>query len=149
MSIRFDFPPEVESYLGDCDADLVRKACGAFLMQLQREGVITEDLVSKFLASKDLRVSVKARQVDEGDDTARGAASDQEIRETFALDLFRRGILDRHGLSRALGLDRFETFALLKRHQIFEGALTHADVEADVRSMDELLGPPPRKPISG
>ncbi len=63
------------------------------------------------------------------------------VGEAFALELYRRGLLDRFGLSRALGLDRFETFALLKRHGIFHGALTHEDVEADVRSIDELLGP--------
>jgi hypothetical protein len=64
------------------------------------------------------------------------------VREAFALDLYRRGVLDRHGLSQALGLDRFETFALLKRHQIFEGTLTHEDVDADVKRINELLGPP-------
>lgn len=64
------------------------------------------------------------------------------IREAFALDLFRRGILDRYGLSQTLGLDRFETFALLKRHQMFDGTLTHEDIDADVRSINELIGPP-------
>lgn len=64
------------------------------------------------------------------------------VREAFVLDLFRRGILDRKSLSETLGLDRFETFALLKRHQIFEGTLTHEDVAADVKSIDELIGPP-------
>ena len=38
--------------------------------------------------------------------------------------------------------NRFETLALLKRHGMFHGTLTHEDVEADVRSIDELLGPP-------
>lgn len=66
------------------------------------------------------------------------------VGEGFALDLFRRGILDRYGLSQTLGLDRFETFALLKRHQIFDGTLTHEDVDADVKSINELLGPPRR-----
>ena len=66
------------------------------------------------------------------------------VRDGFFLDLFRRGLLTRHDLSQALGLDRFETFALLKRHQIFEGSLTHDDVNEDVKSIDELLGPPRR-----
>lgn len=64
------------------------------------------------------------------------------IREGFLVNLFRRGILDRHGLSLALGLDRFETFALLKRHEVFDGTLTHEEVDADVRSINELIGPP-------
>lgn len=66
----------------------------------------------------------------------------QAVREVFALDLFRRGILDRPGLSQVLGLDRFETLALLKRHGIFQGALSHEEVEADARSINELIGPP-------
>ncbi len=78
---------------------------------------------------------VEKRLRDESPDL--GAA----VSEAFALDLYRRGVLDRHGLSQTLGLDRFETFSLLKRHQIFEGALSHEDVDADVRSINELLGP--------
>lgn len=66
----------------------------------------------------------------------------QAVREAFALDLFRRGILDRPGLSRVLGLDRFETLALLKRRGIFRGALSHEEVDADVKSINELLGSP-------
>jgi predicted HTH domain antitoxin len=63
-------------------------------------------------------------------------------REAFAVDLFRRGILSHHGLGQALGLDRFETDALLKRHRVTEQSLTHEDVDADVLSLNELLAPP-------
>lgn len=66
----------------------------------------------------------------------------QAIREAFALDLFRRGILDRPGLGQVMGLDRFETFALLKSHGIFPDAPTHDDVDEDVRSINELIGQP-------
>jgi hypothetical protein len=61
------------------------------------------------------------------------------VREAFALDLFRRGILTHHGLGLTLGLDRFETDALLKRHQVTERSLTHEDVDAEVKSLDQLL----------
>jgi predicted HTH domain antitoxin len=64
------------------------------------------------------------------------------VREAFAIDLFRRGILTHHGLGQVLGLDRFETDALLKRHRVADGSLTHEDVDADVRSLDELLATP-------
>ena len=37
------------------------------------------------------------------------------VRESFAVNLFRRGILTHHELGLVLGLDRFETDALLKR----------------------------------
>jgi predicted HTH domain antitoxin len=64
------------------------------------------------------------------------------IREAFAIDLFRRGILTHHGLGQWLGLDRFETDALLKRHRVTEQSLSHEDVDADVQSLDELLASP-------
>jgi len=57
-------------------------------------------------------------------------------REAFAVDLFRRGILTHHGLRQTLGLDRFETDALLKRHRVTEQSLSHEDVDADVQSLD-------------
>jgi Uncharacterised protein family (UPF0175) len=64
------------------------------------------------------------------------------VREAFAVDLFRRGILTHHGLGQSLGLDRFETDALLNRHRVTDRSLTHEDVDADVRSLDELLAMP-------
>ena len=64
------------------------------------------------------------------------------VREAFAIDLFRRGILTHHGLGQTLGLDRFETEALLNRHRVTEQSLTHEDVDADVQSLNELLAPP-------
>ena len=63
-------------------------------------------------------------------------------REALAVDLFRRGILTHHGLGQSLGLDRFETDALLKRHRVTDRSLTHGDVDADVRSLNELLAMP-------
>jgi hypothetical protein len=64
------------------------------------------------------------------------------VREAFAVDLFRRGILTHYGLGQSLGLDRFETDALLKRHRVVEQSLSHEDVDADVRGLDELLATP-------
>jgi predicted HTH domain antitoxin len=63
------------------------------------------------------------------------------VREGFAVELFRRGILTHFDLGRVLGLDRFETDALLKRHQVAEYSPAHEDVDADVESLKELLGP--------
>jgi predicted HTH domain antitoxin len=57
------------------------------------------------------------------------------VREAFAVDLFRRGILTHHGLGKALGVDRYETDALLKRHCVTEHSLTHEDIDADVISL--------------
>jgi predicted HTH domain antitoxin len=62
------------------------------------------------------------------------------VRESFAINLFRRGILTHHQLGQVLGLDRFETDALLKRNDLTEYSLTHEDIDADVRSLKEFLG---------
>jgi predicted HTH domain antitoxin len=62
------------------------------------------------------------------------------VRESFAINLFRRGILTHHELGQVLGLDRFETDALLKRNCVTEYALTHEEIDADVNSLKELLG---------
>jgi hypothetical protein len=63
-------------------------------------------------------------------------------RDAVAVDLFRRGVLNHVQLGGVLGLDRFETDALLKQHKVSEHALTHSDVDADVGSINDLVGPP-------
>jgi hypothetical protein len=60
------------------------------------------------------------------------------VREGFLMNLFRRGILTHYELGQALGLDRFETDAALKRHQVTEQALTHEEIDADASSLEEL-----------
>ena len=94
------------------------------------------ELTMNVTVTVNLPPDVERRVRDESPDLAAA------VSEAFAVDLFRRGVLDRRGLGQALDLDRFETFALLKRHRIFDGALTHEDVDADVRSINELLGTP-------
>ena len=66
------------------------------------------------------------------------------VRESFAVNLFRRGILTHHDLGEVLGLDRFETDALLKRNGVGEFSLTHDDVDADVSRLRERLGLAPQ-----
>jgi predicted HTH domain antitoxin len=61
------------------------------------------------------------------------------VRESFAINLFRRGILTHHELGQVLGLDRFETDALLKRNDVPEYSLRHEDVDGDVASLKGLL----------
>lgn len=60
------------------------------------------------------------------------------VREGFVVDLFRRGILTHCELGRALGLDRFETDAALKRHRVTEQTLTHEEIDADLASLEGL-----------
>lgn len=62
------------------------------------------------------------------------------LREAVLIHLFRQGRLTHFDLGRALGLDRFETDAFLKRNEVFEQGITEEEVEADARSLRELLG---------
>jgi len=64
---------------------------------------------------------------------------DAEVNEAYALELFRRGKLSHLELARVLGLDRVETDAYLKRHRVFEGSLTMADLDADRRTLDDVM----------
>jgi predicted HTH domain antitoxin len=64
---------------------------------------------------------------------------DNDVKEAYALELFRRGKLSHYELSRVLELDRFETDSFLKRHNVFEGSLTLEDLEADLNSLRDLF----------
>lgn len=64
---------------------------------------------------------------------------DSQAKEVLAIDLFRRGRLSHFELSRMLGLDRFDTDAYLKRHDVFEGSLTMEDLEADRQTLERVL----------
>jgi len=66
---------------------------------------------------------------------------DTEAKETLALDLFRRGKLSHYELSKVLGLDRFQTDAFLKRHNVLEGSLTMQDLDEQSQMLDRVLGP--------
>lgn len=62
-----------------------------------------------------------------------------EVKEAYALELFRQGKLSHYELSRVLGLDRLDTDAWLKRHRAFEGSLTMTDLEADRQTLDRVM----------
>ncbi len=64
---------------------------------------------------------------------------DADVKEAYALELFRRGKLSHCELSRVLGLDRFATDACLKRHNILEGSPTMEDMEADRRTLERVM----------
>jgi hypothetical protein len=66
---------------------------------------------------------------------------DAEVTEAYALELFRRGKLTHYELSQALGLDRFETDAYLKQHNVFDGSLTMEDLEEQRKTLERVLGP--------
>lgn len=65
-----------------------------------------------------------------------------DVKEAHILELFRQRKLSHAELSGLLGLDRYQTDAYLKRHNVFTGSLTMDDLEADretlVRVMESL-----------
>ena len=63
---------------------------------------------------------------------------DADAKEAYAVKLFRQGKLNHFQLSRVLGVDRFATDAVLKRHQMEEQSLTCADLEADRQTLRTL-----------
>jgi len=64
---------------------------------------------------------------------------DTEARTAYALDLFRRSRLTHAELSQALGLDRVEVDALLKRQGIFENSLTSDEIDSDGQSLERAV----------
>jgi predicted HTH domain antitoxin len=66
---------------------------------------------------------------------------DAEVREATALELFRRAKISHYELSQILGLDRFETDAYLKRHNVIEGSLTMEDLYEQTATTDKVMGP--------
>ena len=56
------------------------------------------------------------------------------------LQAFREGTLSHYELSKALGLDRFETDAFLQRHSVIEGTLTFDDLEQQRETLDRVFG---------
>jgi hypothetical protein len=69
-----------------------------------------------------------------------GGSLDDEVKEAYVLELFRRGTLSHFELSQALELDRIETDAFLKRHGVFEGSLRSEDLEADWQTVQRAVG---------
>lgn len=72
---------------------------------------------------------------------AQNSDLDALAKEAVALDLFRKGKLSHYELSRMLGLDRFETDAYLKAHNVVEGSLTAEDLDEQAATLDRVLGP--------
>lgn len=70
-----------------------------------------------------------------------GGTPNDAAREALAVSLFREGRLSHVELSRVLELDRFQTDAVLKRHEVVNGGLTLEELELDRIALDAILGP--------
>lgn len=62
-----------------------------------------------------------------------------DVKEAYAMELFRRGKLSHFELSQVLHLDRFQTDAYLKQHGVFEGSLSADDLEQDRNTLHRIL----------
>ena len=69
---------------------------------------------------------------------------DADAKEAYAVELFRQGKINHFQLSRVLGVDRFATDAVLKRHHVEEQSLTSDDLEADRETLRKVLGQAPQ-----
>lgn len=70
-----------------------------------------------------------------------GGTPDHAALETLAVALFREGRLSYVELCKVLNLDRFQTDAVLKRHEVTNGGLTVEELESEGAALDRVLGP--------
>ena len=63
---------------------------------------------------------------------------DSEAREALLVSLYRHGKLSHLALSKALGLDRFETEDVLRKHNVTEDLGTVEDYLADAETLAKL-----------
>jgi hypothetical protein len=60
---------------------------------------------------------------------------DEVAREAMLVELYRQDNLSHHQLGQALGLDRFETDGLLKRHKVTEDLPTLEEYDSALRRL--------------
>ena len=65
---------------------------------------------------------------------------DAEVKEAMLVELYRQGKLTHDELSQALGLDRFETDAILKKHNVTLDLPTAEELQEDLRRARQLFG---------
>ena len=59
----------------------------------------------------------------------------EEAKEAFLVDLYRQDRITHHQLAVALGLSRYETDGVLKKHKIPSGPATVAELRTEVASL--------------
>ena len=69
-----------------------------------------------------------------------GPDLDRMEKIAVALDLFRNERITQYELGQMLGLDRFETNAMLVNRNEFAQCLTIEDIESDLRTIKTVLG---------
>ena len=65
---------------------------------------------------------------------------DQVAKEAALVELYRQEKLTHYELATALGLDRFETETLLKRHRVTDDCLTLEGLDRQLATLRKLTG---------
>ncbi len=65
---------------------------------------------------------------------------DQVAKEAALVELYRQGNLTHHELATALGLDRFGTEALLRRHRVTDDCVTLEELDQQLTTLRKLTG---------
>jgi len=65
---------------------------------------------------------------------------DAAAKEAALVELYRQGQLSHGKLAEGLGVSRYETDAVLKRHNVTEDLLSREEFDQQVSSLRELLG---------
>jgi predicted HTH domain antitoxin len=65
---------------------------------------------------------------------------DAEAKQAVLVELYRQEKLTHFELSQALGLDRFEADAVLKKHQVTVDLPTPQEIEEDLDLLRQLVG---------
>ena len=73
----------------------------------------------------------------EKDISSNGADLNGEAREAFLVELYRQERITHHQLAEALGLNRYETDGVLKRHKVWL-ELTPEELTAQAESLREV-----------
>jgi predicted HTH domain antitoxin len=64
---------------------------------------------------------------------------DQAAKEAFLVQLYRQDKITQYELSQALGFERFETDALLKKHNVTEDLPTAEELADDLRRLTQVV----------
>jgi len=70
---------------------------------------------------------------------AQSSNFDAEVKEAMLVALYRQDVISRYELASSLGLSRFETDALLKRHNVTEDLPTPEELADDLRQAQTLV----------
>jgi len=65
---------------------------------------------------------------------------DEAAKEAALVELYRQGTLSHGQLAESLGISRYETDAVLKRHNVTEDLLTLEEYEEQMAAIRKLLG---------